>query len=123
MPRRRPDPRSNGRGERERPSGSSRRRTSEQVEQEALRLRERGATFASIARRLELPRSTAAHAAFLRALQKQPEEERTQMIDRERQRLDDLEGRIRQRDADQPEKLERRLVGLDNHRKALDDLS
>jgi hypothetical protein len=40
-------------------------------------------------------------------------------VERERARLDTLEARIRSRDADEPEKMERRLLALGKMREAL----
>lgn len=73
-----------------------------------------------MARALELKRATDARAAFLRALRGRPPLERQEIAGRERQRLDQLEDRIRRRDADEPEKLERRLGALAKLREGLD---
>jgi hypothetical protein len=69
---------------------------------------------------LGLKRATDARAAFLRALRAAPEEERTLIAGRELQRLDQLEVRIRARDAAAPDKLERRLEALAALRRGLD---
>lgn len=61
-----------------------------------------------------------ARAAFLRALRSRPESDRTQIVVREHERLDALEARIRDRDAAEPEKLERRLTALAKLREGLD---
>ncbi len=45
--------------------------------------------------------------------------DRRQLIESEEERLDRLEQRIRTRDATYPEKLERRLMGVDKLREAL----
>lgn len=72
-----------------------------------------------MARNLGFKRASEARAAFLRALRSQPDEARQAIKVREHERLDALEARIRDRDADQPEKLERRLQAVTNLR-ALD---
>jgi hypothetical protein len=86
------------------------------VDEEALALREEGASYSAIARRLELSRAVDAHAAFIRALRLRTGDEREQVISREHVRLDLLEVRIRERDAAQPEKLARRLTALETLR-------
>jgi hypothetical protein len=105
-----------GREERDRPRPPPRRNT----DGEALALREQGRSYAAIARTLGLKRATDARAAFLRALRAAPEEERTLIAGRESQRLDQLEVRIRARDAATPDKLERRLEALAALRRGLD---
>lgn len=72
-----------------------------------------------MARNLGLKRATDARAAFLRALRSCGEDDRRAIVVREHQRLDELEARIRTRDAAQPEKLERRLAALANLREGL----
>jgi hypothetical protein len=69
---------------------------------------------------LGLKRATDGRAAFLRALRTQPDDERILLAARERLRLDVLEERIRIRDAEDPEKLARRLAALDALRQGLD---
>jgi hypothetical protein len=89
------------------------------VDEQVLNLRERNASYSTIARQLTLPRATDAHRAFIRAVSSRSGEEQEQLVANERARLDDLELRIRQRDAEEPEKLERRLRALGNLRTAL----
>jgi hypothetical protein len=60
-----------------------------------------------------------AQAAFLRALRQREGEERARLTQRESDRLDQLETRIRARDADDPEKMERRLIALAKMRETL----
>lgn len=67
-----------------------------------------------------LKRATEARQAFIRGMRSKPEAERKLIADRERGRLDQLEVRIRTRDAEEPEKLERRLGALANLREGLD---
>jgi hypothetical protein len=69
---------------------------------------------------LGLKRATEARQAFIRGMRSKPEGERKLIADRERERLDQLEVRIRTRDAEEPEKLERRLGALANLREGLD---
>ena len=89
------------------------------VDEQALELREGGASYSSIARRLELHRAADAHGAFLRAVKLRNEDERSRLIVSEQDRLDTLEKRIRERDADVPDKLARRLVALESLRTSL----
>ena len=65
-----------------------------------------------MARSLGLKRATEARQAFLRALRARPDDERVAIAVREQGRLDELEARIRTRDAAEPEKLQRRLEAL-----------
>ncbi|HEV2368575.1 MAG TPA: hypothetical protein VGR90_01790 [Acidimicrobiales bacterium] len=53
-------------------------------------------------------------------MRSRPDDERRLIAVRERERLDLLETRIRTRDEDEPEKLERRLVALAALREGLD---
>jgi hypothetical protein len=117
---------SNKRTDRRTPSDSSRERVpprrrapGKTVDEQALELREGGASYSAIARRLELHRAGDAHGAFLRALKSRNDEERQVLIVSERERLDTLEKRIRERDAELPEKLERRLGALESLRTSL----
>jgi hypothetical protein len=81
-------------------------------DEQALTLRDSGRTFAAVASSLGLKRSSDARAAFLRALARRPENERARLSKRELERLDQLEARIRDRDRDAPEKMQRRLGAL-----------
>jgi hypothetical protein len=67
-----------------------------------------------------LKRATDARQAFLRTLRASPEDQRRLIAQREYQRLDELETRIRTRDAAAPDKLERRLAALAALRRDLD---
>ena len=69
------------------------------VDEEVVSLRERGKSYAAVASALGLKRTTDAHAAFVRVLRSRPEAERAALSSRESQRLDQLEQRIRTRDA------------------------
>jgi hypothetical protein len=90
------------------------------IDQEALQLREGGASYSAIARQLELRRATDAHGAFIRALHSLTGDQRQQVIGNEERRLNDLEKRIRERDADQPEKIDRRLEAVGRLRESLE---
>jgi hypothetical protein len=89
------------------------------VDEEALSRRESGQTYNAIARGLELPRAMVAHEAFLRALGHRSGEDYQTLVANESRRLDELEERIRTRDAANPEKVARRLEGVDVLRKSL----
>jgi hypothetical protein len=88
-------------------------------DEEALALRDSGHSYAAVARSLGFKRAIDARGAFLRALRHREGEEKTSLIQRESARLDKLETRIRTRDADDPEKMERRLVALAKMRDGL----
>jgi hypothetical protein len=102
-------------------SGKPRRQRSptQEVDAQVLALREGGSSFSAIARRLELGRAIDAHRSFVRALGTHDEAERRQLVVNEEARLDRLEQRIRERDAAEPTKIERRLVGLNKLREAI----
>ena len=68
---------------------------------------------------LGFKRAVDAQAAVLRAIRKREGEDRNQLIQRESSRLDELEARIRTRDAADPEKMERRLQALAKLREKL----
>ncbi len=72
-----------------------------------------------MARSLNLKRSNDALAAVLRALRQRPDDERAELIVREHARLDTLEARIRDRDKDDPTRLDRRLGALETLRSSL----
>jgi hypothetical protein len=55
----------------------------------------------------------------LRALSQREGDELEKLIERELARLDELETRIRTRDADDPEKMKRRLIALEAMREGL----
>lgn len=103
----------------ERTGGPSRRPPSGDVDEQVLRLRETGASYSAIARGLELRRAVDAHRAFVRAVGRREGEERRQLVTSESARLDKLELRIRQRDAGDQEKVERRLLAVVRLREAL----
>jgi hypothetical protein len=84
-----------------------------------MALREQGRSFAAIASTLGLKRAVDAREAFLRELRSRPEEERQRLVEHELARLDQLEARIRARDADEPDKLQTRLGALKAMRESL----
>ena len=86
---------------------------------EILALRDQEHTFASIAGAVGLKRSSDAHAGFVRAVRELPEDQRTEVLQREAQRLDRLEQRIRTRDGADPTKMARRLEALQAMRDVL----
>jgi hypothetical protein len=101
------------RPERERPPRPPQRRSGAQLDSEAFALRERGESFSAIARSLELRRTKDAVAAFHRVLRSKPDGERAVAVQGERERLERLEARIRDRDAHDPSKRDRRLAALE----------
>jgi hypothetical protein len=100
--------------------GTSRRRPpSQDIDAQVLALRESGTSFSAIARLLELGRATEAHQSFVRALGRYDGDERRQLLKNEEARLDRLERRIRDRDAADAAKVERRLLGVNKLREAI----
>lgn len=95
------------------------RATNQEVDAQVLALRQGGSSFSAIARRLELHRAVDAHRSFLRAVAAYHGSDRKQIVEGEEERLDQLEQRIRTRDAADPEKIERRLMGVGKLREAL----
>lgn len=89
------------------------------MDAQVLALRQGGSSFSAIARQLDLHRAIDAHRSFLRALAAHHGNDRQQLVEGEEERLDRLEQRIRTRDAADPEKVERRLIGVGNLREAL----
>lgn len=89
------------------------------TDEQALALRETGKSFAAVAQGVGFKRALDAHAAFLRAFRTREGDERTHLAERESVRLDELETRIRTRDANDVTKMERRLAGVDKMRKML----
>ena len=115
------DPRA--RGERDDDSGRSDRPARPRAgstDDEALRLRETGRSYAAIAQSLQLKRANDALAAVRRARKRRPEDEQAVLVANERGRLDQLEARIRSRDRADPARLERRLAALEALRQSLD---
>lgn len=90
-----------------------------EVDAQALALREGGNSYSAIARRLELGRAIDAHRSFVRALVAHDGAERQRLVSNEEARLDRLEQRIRDRDAAEPDKVTRRLLGVDKLREAI----
>ena len=103
----------------ERQGAKGRRQASGEVDAQALTLRESGQSFSAIARALGFERATEAHRSYVRALGACEGDERRQLIENEEARLDQLEQRIRERDAEDFQKIERRLSGVQNLREAI----
>lgn len=99
--------------------GGRRRQASGDTDVQALTLRESGMSFSAIARSLGFERATEAHRSYVRALGAQAADERRQLIKNEEARLEQLELRIRQRDAGDVPKIERRLQGVQRLREAI----
>jgi hypothetical protein len=100
-------------------SGGRRRQASGDTDAQALTLREAGNSFSAIARSLSFERATEAHRSFIRALDASEGEERRRLVKNEEARLDQLEQRIRDRDAKDVPKMERRLQGVQKLREAI----
>ena len=100
-------------------AGGTRRQTTGGTDAQALTLRESGKSFSAIARTLGLNRATEAHRSYVRALGACDGDERRQLVKNEDARLDQLEQRIRERDAKDVTKLERRLLGVQKLREAI----
>jgi hypothetical protein len=96
-----------------------RRPATKEVDAQVLELRQGGSSFSAIARKLELHRAIDAHRSFVRALGAYTGNDRRQLVEGEEERLDQLEKRIRARDATYPEKVKHRLTGVDKLREAL----
>ena len=103
----------------ERSSGSRRRQASGDTDAQALTLRESGKSYSAIARTLGLERATDAHRSYVRALGASEGDEHRRLVKNEEARLDQLEQRIRERDAKDVPKLERRLQGVQRLREAI----
>jgi hypothetical protein len=108
--------RSTATSERERPA---RRRPPRDVDAQAVALRESGASFSAIARVLDLARATDAHRSFVHGLAACDGAQRRNLVKNEEDRLDRLELRIRDRDAGDTIKIERRLLGVARLREAI----
>lgn len=89
------------------------------MDAQVLALREGGSSFSAIARRLELGRAIDAHRSFVRALGSRDGAERVRLVGNEEARLDRLEARIRERDAAEPDKITRRLLGVAKLRESI----
>ncbi len=99
--------------------GGRRRQASGDTDAQALTLRESGKSFSAIARTLGFDRATEAHRSYVRALGSREGDERRQLVKNEEARLVLLEQRIRERDAKDVPKLERRLLGVQKLREAI----
>jgi hypothetical protein len=100
-------------------SGPRRRGSSKDTDAQSLELREKGNSFSAIARTLGFDRATEAQKSYVRALSTHEGEERRRLVKNEEVRLDELEQRIRERDAADVEKVERRLRGVKKLRESI----
>lgn len=103
----------------ERASYSGPRQPRRNLDEEVVALRERGKSYSAIASALGMKRAVDANEAFVRAMRGLADKERSALRQRESVRLDQLEGRIRSRDAHEPAKMERHLVALEALRETL----
>ena len=74
---------------------------------------------AAIARKLTMPSSTQAQAAFIRGVRHRPRQERIQLVERELGRLDKLEKKIRGNAGQDPNKASQQLAAVEKLRSAL----
>lgn len=101
------------------PSFSGPRRSRRNVDQEVVALRDGGQSYSAVAGALGLKRAVDAQEAFVRGMRSLSESEGSALRAREMRRLDQLEARIRSRDANEPEKMARHLNGLAALREAM----
>ena len=120
MPRHSPEiTRPTGERRPERPMRSTDRNRPANLDEQALSLGGANPSYSEIARRLEMRRATDAHRAFIRAVAARTGKEQRLLVAYEQGRLDNLETRIRVRDVQDPDKLERRLAAVPNLRVSL----
>ncbi len=103
----------------DRPAHSGPRQPRRSLDAEVVELRERGQSYSAVASALGIKHAVNAQEAFIRVMRSLPEKERSALHARESARLDQLEVRIRTRDADQPVKMERHLAGLEALRETM----
>jgi hypothetical protein len=96
----------------DRPSFSGPRQPRRGLDEEVVALRDRGNSYSAVASALGLKRAVDAQEAFLRAMRSLSENEAKALRARELARLDQLEARIRSRDANEPAKMTRHLNAL-----------
>ena len=101
------------------PVRSGPRQPRRNLDAEFVALREQGRSYSAVAGALGIKRAFNAQEAFIRVMRSLPEKERRALQARESARLDQLEVRIRTRDADQPVKMERHLAGLEALRETM----
>jgi hypothetical protein len=94
------------------PSVSGPRRSRRSVDEEVVALRDRGQSYSAVAGALGLKRAVDAQDAFVRGMRSLSDSEGKALRARELARLDQLEERIRTRDANEPAKMERHLNAL-----------
>lgn len=100
-------------------SSRPRRPSSREMDAQVVALRESGSSFSAIARQLQLDRAIDAHRCFIRALGALDGAESRKIMANEEARYDQLEQRIRERDAADPAKVARRLLGVEKLRQAI----
>ena len=103
------------RSERDREEGpnlSGTRRSRRSVDEEVVALRDRGQSYSAVAGALGLKRAVDAQDAFVRGMRSLSESEGQALRARELLRLDQLEQRIRTRDANAPAKMATHLNAL-----------
>ncbi len=86
---------------------------------DVIHLREAGRSYAAIARKLTMPSSIQAQAAFIRGVRHRPRQERIQLVERELGRLDNLEKKIRGNTDQDPNKASQQLAAVEKLRSAL----
>ena len=86
---------------------------------DVINLREAGRSYAAIARKLTMPGSIQAQAAFIKAVRHRPQQERLQLVERELGRLDNLEKKIRAGTDQDPNKTSQQLAAVEKLRSAL----
>lgn len=95
--------------------------SSETVDEQVLRLRQRGQAYARISRELGLDRATDAQQAFRRALRRLPEAEATPIRNDELARLDRLTDRVHGDTTRDEADRARQLKTIDTMRRQLQD--
>lgn len=88
------------------------RRSRRSIDAEVVALRERGQSYSAVAAALGIKRAVNAQEAFVRAMRSLSDPDSKALRARELGRLDQLEARIRARDANEPVKMARHLGAL-----------
>ncbi len=96
----------------ERPGSFGQRRPRRSLDEEVVALRERGQSYSAVAAALGIKRAVNAQEAFVRAMRSLSDPDSKALRARELGRLDQLEARIRSRDANEPVKMARHLDAL-----------
>lgn len=93
--------------------------SAEDLGSRVMAMRESGRSYAAIARKLGMERALDAQSTFLRMMRDQPAPQRQATVQRESERLDDLEKRVREDREQDAETAERRLQAVQKMRRAL----